>query len=504
MEEIDDFLLYGLPPSVIAKSSLADKVVESKIPTMFDVLSGQLETPSPDAELKTRISNTPAAPSQALLLTEPQAGAENISNNTTNIFNQVLPGVDFGKINPSLLLEQQIVKVNIEERLREMQEQYRKDEEVFRKFQETQALSSKPSAVMASINEKFDRTETFTSQPAVTEKAGVRKTPVTAADLNKGSAPVIAADLNKGSEPVTAADLNKGSAPVTAADLNKGSAPSTLIKAAGLTEKPAIEALGNYISTKIGGISPNVVLEAEPQARKAGAAANAEGTQSAATLSTEGGRAASELSGMLSSEAGSAGTFERMFTEAGIMPEAVEYGMPSILQQAGLEFPDVFKTGNFESVIRTEPLMLNVEPFNPSLGAEQVQPAEQRNSTTVRTNNPISNKSLVSNIINPPNLVEKGVNDMSRVISSSLEKTNTSIEKLSMIGGSQSNQSMQTNQTFNNTMSNLTQAAESQSIERAQAQASESEAEVEESLSSYYLQAIYDALVVQGIKIRTM
>lgn len=129
-----------------------------------------------------------------------------------------------------------------------------------------------------------------------------------------------------------------------------------------------------------------------------------------------------------------------------------------------------------------------------------------KSAVSVESNSPIKNKSTVNQIMNPPNPIAQGIDSLGQTI------TNTSNNVASTISKSMSNITQMstpiagsTTQYFNETNSNTVSQIQPGSAKVEPSIESKNEPTIQSSgLSEYYLHAIYDALVGQGIKIRTI
>jgi nucleoid-associated protein YgaU len=166
------------------------------------------------------------------------------------------------------------------------------------------------------------------------------------------------------------------------------------------------------------------------------------------------------------------------------------------------EIASVLTTGFSPSSIFSSPT-IESEPL-PTVDMT-VSPVEPIN-VSVETQSPIKNKSTINQIMNPVNPVAVGVDNLGQTI------TNTSNMVASTISKSMSSLSQvvppgnnSTTQYFNETNSSVISQPNSSGPIASQSIDSKSEPVVQNAgLSEYYLNAIYDALVSHGIKIRTV
>jgi hypothetical protein len=143
---------------------------------------------------------------------------------------------------------------------------------------------------------------------------------------------------------------------------------------------------------------------------------------------------------------------------------------------------------------------------NASQNSQSINTKQYSNDVSVKTTNPIKNKSLVNQILNPPNQVAQGVDNLGKVITNTTNTMTSSItDKLSTLTQPAQTESALANQIFNNNSSNTV----NQSSQLAQPAVTEVKPAEEMAgnslgLSEYYLQAIHDSLFIHGIKIRTI
>ncbi len=462
-------------PSAVATSAVEKtEKEEPKVPTAAAVLSVESEAESAEAaSTSTRVKNAPVAPSPGVLLGEPPAGkpAEpQVSQTTTiNNFNTqagVAPASD-DQTKAKSILEEQLRK------LEEMKSVYREEEKIVKSTETARSIAASPSTALAEINKRFDRTETG-------KEGGAEEAP-------KSRFAGIKASILKGASSL--GSLMSGLLSPT---------PKGEEAQAGGTS--AVTKVQDYIKSALGkGFSPGEVTGFEPASEKFEPAVRVK--QVALDVKGAGPAQPKEpLSPM--------GVADKMAAESGSTLEEfspAEIGTQEILNKAGEESPDVLKMGNFESTLKIEPNMLQ----SPAAGAGSTNlstsVSNEQSNVKVKSSNPISNRSLVNNVLNPPNPVVAEVKGLNKTISSTSEKMNSSIEKIStssvkeaaipLTPGSQ-------NLTTNNSTFNQMSGMQEESEKREQGQGEQSS--MDDGLSSYYLQAIYDALVVQGIKIRTI
>jgi hypothetical protein len=123
----------------------------------------------------------------------------------------------------------------------------------------------------------------------------------------------------------------------------------------------------------------------------------------------------------------------------------------------------------------------------------------------VKASAPVQSATLNA-VANPPNPLIPEVQSLSTTVKESSSQMSGAItQKIAEAASSQSAGS--TSSTITNNVSNLTAQPMMQAAQAAQAQQGQSQMQqvVESSgLSEYYLQAIYEALIVQGVKLRTI
>ena len=157
-------------------------------------------------------------------------------------------------------------------------------------------------------------------------------------------------------------------------------------------------------------------------------------------------------------------------------------------------------TSNFMSAMENLRSVTN----NESRNSQFIDNSKYSDAVSVKSSNPIKNKSLVNQILNPPNLVAQGVDNLGKVITNTTNTMTSNItDKLSTLTPVAQTESSLANQIVNNNSSNTVNQS-SQLAQPAAKEATPAEEMAMNSLglSEYYLQAIYDALIVQGIKIR--
>ena len=462
-------------PSAVATSAVEKtEKAEPKVPTAAAVLSVESEAESPEAaSTSTRVKNAPVAPSPGVLLGEPPAGkpAEpQVSQTTTiNNFNTqagAAPASD-DQTKAKSILEEQLRK------LEEMKSFYREEEKIVKSTETARSIAASPSTALAEINKRFDRTETG-------KEGGAEEAP-------KSRFAGIKASILKGASSL--GSLMSGLLSPT---------PKGEEAQAGGTS--AVTKVQDYIKSALGkGFSPGEVTGFEPASEKSEPAARVK----QAALDVKGAGPAQPKEPL--SPMGVAG---KMAAESGSEQEEfspAEIGTQEILNKAGEESPDVLKMGNFESTLKIEPNMLQ----SPAAGAGSTNlstsVSNEQSNVKVKSSNPISNRSLVNNVLNPPNPVVAEVKGLNKTISSTSEKMNSSIEKISTSNVKEAaipltpgSQNLTTNNSTFNQMGGMQQEEEKKEQEQGE------QGSADDSLSSYYLQAIYDALVVQGIKIRTI
>lgn len=157
-------------------------------------------------------------------------------------------------------------------------------------------------------------------------------------------------------------------------------------------------------------------------------------------------------------------------------------------------------TSNFMSAMENLRSVTN----NESRNSQFIDNSKYSDAVSVKSSNPIKNKSLVNQILNPPNLVAQGVDNLGKVITNTTNTMTSNItDKLSTLTPVAQTESSLANQIVNNNSSNTVNQS-SQLAQPAAKEATPAEEMAMNSLglSEYYLQAIHDALIVQGIKIR--
>jgi hypothetical protein len=138
--------------------------------------------------------------------------------------------------------------------------------------------------------------------------------------------------------------------------------------------------------------------------------------------------------------------------------------------------------------------------------SQSINTKQYGNDITVKSTNPIKNKSLVNQILNPPNQVAQGVDNLGKVITSTTNTMTSSItDKLSTLTPPAQTESVLANQIVNNNSSNtVNQSSQLAQPAVTEAKPTEEMAGNSMGLSEYYLQAIHDSLIIHGIKIRTI
>jgi hypothetical protein len=486
------------PSAIVAGAIEKTEKVEPKVPTAASVLSVESETGSAELDAPlTRIKNAPVAPSPGALLGEPlvkqteaqasqtitnnfnsQAGIEPVSQTITNNFNTQasIEPVSGDQTTANLILLEQLKK------LEEMKSIYFEEQKLVKSTESARSIAASPSTALAEINKSFDITESAKGMPAE-ETAGLK---TRFAGIN--------ATILKG-----AASLGQLMSGLISPMPKAGEAQAG--------EASTVRKLPDYVQGALGkGLSPVEVTGFVAEPEKPEPVSRVRQTSLNTTM-PEAGKAQLQfipegMAGKILSEAGA---------DQAELAYLGEISAQEILNRAGEESPDIFKMGNFESTLKIEPQMLE-SPATSSGSANVSESTEYSSSVKneqanikVKSSNPISNRSLVNNIINPPNPVVAEVKGLNNTISNTSEKMNSSIEKISTASvkeaAAQLTQGAQTLTTNNSTVNQMNGMQEA--VEKRE-QSQSSQGSMGDGLSSYYLQAIYDALVVQGIKIRSI
>lgn len=467
--------IAGLVPSAITLDAVES--AESSIlgaPSLSDVLTAQSSRAVPDAGAVLRISNSPIASNPEMLLGEPTAERSTepgISQSTTTINNfNTLLGADEDKIKtPQSVLTEQLRK------LEEMQKTSIEEKKTFESTKKIREIAAKPSTAMAELNKRIDRDE--------------------------------AAPAGSGSE---AAAPKTRFAGIKAALLKGASALGSMVSSivspeskAGTGEKEggSLEdrMLAN-IRTALGkGMSPNEVTaeEAEPTEKPKGSARTGGAGLPAGIgkgLKPTGEEAPSEKMSEVGNE------------EEESEPTSMIGNTPGLLNLEGEGPPDVFKKGNYEARIGLESLK-GQESEKAGGSSSYSSTKKDETKISVKNANPISSQSsTINKILNPPNPVEKGIKALNNTISSTSKEMSSSIKEMAKTTvkdqGSSLGAGVQNITNSSSTVNNGMEGSPGEAEKKPEDQKVESQGGDE--LSSYYLQAIYDALVVQGIKIRTI
>ena len=167
-----------------------------------------------------------------------------------------------------------------------------------------------------------------------------------------------------------------------------------------------------------------------------------------------------------------------------------------------IEESNIDTTSNFLSAMEN----LQSVTDNSSQNLQSINNKQYGNDVSVKSTNPIKNKSLVTQILNPPNPVAQGVDNLGKVITSTTNTMTSSItDKLSTLTPPAQTESAVSNQIVNNNSSNtVNQSSQLSQPGDKEPKPAEEMAGSAPSLSEYYLQAIHDSLIIHGIKIRTM
>ena len=127
---------------------------------------------------------------------------------------------------------------------------------------------------------------------------------------------------------------------------------------------------------------------------------------------------------------------------------------------------------------------------------------------SVQSTSPIKNKSIVNQIVNPPNPVAQGVDNLSKVITNTSSSMTSSLtNSISNMAKADATKPIDSSQTItNNTNSIIGPAGQPQATADPTAPANGQPINVAtgSGMSDHLLSAIYDALVIQGIKIRNI
>jgi hypothetical protein len=179
--------------------------------------------------------------------------------------------------------------------------------------------------------------------------------------------------------------------------------------------------------------------------------------------------------------------------------------MTSLAESTKVESIDessIDATSNFLSAMENLQSVTN----NESQNSQSINTKQYNNDVSVKTTNPIKNKSLVNQILNPPNQVAQGVDNLGKVITNTTNTMTSSItDKLSTLTPPAQTESALANQIVNNNSSNtVNQSSQLAQPAVTEAKPAEEMAGNSLGLSEYYLQAIHDSLFIHGIKIRTI
>lgn len=159
-------------------------------------------------------------------------------------------------------------------------------------------------------------------------------------------------------------------------------------------------------------------------------------------------------------------------------------------------------TSNFLSAMENLRSVTNTGPQS----SQSISNSESTNNVSVKSTNPIKNKAAVNQILNPPNPVAQGVDNLGKVITNTSNTMTSSItDKLSTLTPVAQADSGPANQIVNNNSSStVNQASQPEQAGTKTDSPAVEAATSSPGMSEYYLQAIHDALIVQGIKIRNI
>ena len=165
---------------------------------------------------------------------------------------------------------------------------------------------------------------------------------------------------------------------------------------------------------------------------------------------------------------------------------------------------------NTEASILNQKSVINNSAFADKDAADSIEPTSQtidKSKVSVQATSPIKNKSIVNQIVNPPNPVAQGVDNLSKVITNTSNSMTSSLtNSISNMAKSDNSSKLEPSQSItNNTNSVINSEGQPQPGNDSQAAVVKpANVQTGSGLSDYYLSAIYDALVIQGIKIRNI
>ncbi len=196
-------------------------------------------------------------------------------------------------------------------------------------------------------------------------------------------------------------------------------------------------------------------------------------------------------------------------TAQSTQPESEEYAFASLLGSELLGNGPIGEEFASESSVKFNDLDILSAMFGTS-EPEVLKPAlTSAPEIRVESSKSLPNKSVINEIVNPPNPVVPALEGLGQTItSSSSSMTDTLAGKMESAFSTPSNNGAV--QTLANNVTNITNSQSPQGAE----QMSQAPTAIETSktasqgsgggMSEYYLRAIYEALVVQGIKLRTI
>jgi hypothetical protein len=451
--EEDLFNGYGagmMSPGRIAQLAVAGRPSKSPFPTFGELLSKQTDAVLPSSSVSSQVKSSPITVPDLTVQTLEKELVPVTNNISTSNNSTVNNSFDY-----SLAEFPEPAKSIINNILSTLSETYAQEEVVNSKFNSMTALSMSPSTVVNQINKSFDIPKQSTGIGQNISKTGFVNSMVSSI-LNLVNTPI---------QPEAAPKLT----PTPSIEARPGTFPS-------LTPTSIV----------------NTVVRPVPR-QDTGLASTENRTQPISSNSMQIMNKA--VTKPAASYADSIYSLINMLGPS--MTSLAESNKVESIDESSID-----ATSNSLSAVDNSQSVTN----NALQNSQSINTKQYGNDITVKSTNPIKNKSLVNQILNPPNQVAQGVDNLGKVITSTTNTMTSSItDKLSTLTPPAQTESVLANQIVNNNSSNtVNQSSQLAQPAVTEAKPTEEMAGNSMGLSEYYLQAIHDSLIIHGIKIRTI